>query len=228
MRASLLGLVAVGSMVLLIWLLQQGYLAEGYLTAVLAPLGDWVYPLFVLFYAIATMIWAPGTLLALVAVSLFAPIPAILLSLCGYLLGGTGSFYLSRILGRAALKRAIEHRASRLSRMSERFRRNAMTHVLVLRILGLPNNIASYLSGAAGISWSAYALGTLIGILPNIVAATLLGGSVLRVIQAGSLDALWGPETLWTLVALAVAGVVGFTARRHQRRQHATTEGAPS
>lgn len=220
-RASVLGLIAVGSLVLLIVLLQQGVLDEGYLTGLLAPLGGWVYPLFVLFYAIMTMIWTPGMLLALVAVSLFAPVPAILLSLAGFLLGGTGSFYLSRVLGRDAMKRAIDGKASRIARLSDSFRRNALTHVMMLRILGAPNNIASYLSGAAGIPWRAYAIGTVVGILPGLVAATLLGGSVLRVLRAGSFDALWGPETVWTLVALGVAAVVGFGARLRQRQVEA-------
>lgn len=225
-RLMIFGGITIGSIALLILLMRNGMLDEGYLTALLEPLGPWTAPLFVVFYSLATMIWAPGMLLALVAVSLFAPLPAILLSLCGYLLGGTGSFYLSRVLGRAALKRTLEGRASRFATMSDRFRENAFTHVMFLRILGLPNNVASYLSGASGVSWWTYAAGTVAGIAPGLVFITLLGGSVLRVLRSGSFEALWGPETAWTLLALGIAVVAGLIARHHQRHRTPHEESA--
>ena len=216
-RVGVLGLVALGSLAALAWLLASGWLDEGRLSAALAPLGVGVYPAFALFYAFATMLWVPGLLLGVVAMSLFHPVVAVALSLTGFLLGGSGSFLLSRGLGRDAMKRWLDGNQGRLRRMSDHFERNAFLHIASMRLFGAPNNVASYLSGLAGVPWRTYIYASFVGALPGITVATLTGGSFLIVLQARSLAALLQPESLWTLGALGVTVLVLLVVRWRMR-----------
>lgn len=216
-RLAGLGTVAVLSLSLMTWLILNGWLDEGRLAAFLAPMGWMVVPAYILGYAISTMLWVPGAMMMVIAVSIFgSPFVVIPLSLTGFVLGGSGSYFLSRWLGRDALKRVLEG-GGRMLRMTESFQRQAFMNILLLRLVGTPNNVASYMSGLSGVRWRTFAGATLVGVSPGITAGTLLGGSFLKVLHAGTWSVLLEPDALWSLGAVALVATLLVVVRRRQR-----------
>lgn len=217
LRLAGLGLVTVLSLTTLGWLLTQGWLDEGRLAAFLEPLGLAIIPIYILGYALATMLWVPGAIMMVLAVSVFvSPFKIVPMSITGFVLGGSGSYFLARWLGRESLKQILEG-GGRVMNMTESFQRSAFTNIILLRLLGTPNNIASYASGVSGVRWRTYAAATIVGVFPGITAGTLLGGSLLRVLHAGSWSALLQPESLPGLIAVVIVASLIVSVRVYQK-----------
>ena len=138
---------------------------------------------------------------------LLFPFPlALIVNLCGVLLAHSLPF----LLGRREQDdlTSLTHRHPRLARLKPDPKQPGQT-VFFLRLAGAaPGDLVSLWLGATGIPFRAYFLGDLIGSLPRVAAATLLG------------SALWeiGSTRFWlSLLPGAGLTLLSFLLWRHLR-----------
>lgn len=176
------------------------------LRAVLEPLGPWAFPVFVLGYALGTVLALPGALLTVAAALLFGFWKGLAATVLGATLGASGAFQIARTLGRGAVSRWLERRGEALRRVDRSLAEHGATAVFLLRVLPvLPFNVLNYACGLTAIRFPSYALATVLGILPGsftYVYATVELGRPGAGFSAGTLGA----------VTLLLALLVGLPA----------------
>ncbi len=178
----------------------------------LATLDNWVSdagplaPLwFVLIYAAATVLFAPGSILTLAGGALFGPVLGTLYNLTGATLGAALAFLIARYLaGNWVANRA----GGRLQQMSDGVEKEGWRFVAFVRLVPLfPFNILNYALGLTRIKFVHYLLATYVCMLPGALAYTYLGYAGREAVGGG------GDLIQKSLLALALLAVVIFLPR---------------
>jgi len=133
----------------------------------LLPLGPWAAPIFVLVFAVATVLALPAVVFAATGAYVFGLWNGLALSLVGATLGAGAAFLIARRLGRPLLARRLVA-SPRWRRVDRSVARHGALVVLLLRVLPvLPFNLLNYLLGLTAIRFSAYLAATLVGMVPG-------------------------------------------------------------
>jgi uncharacterized membrane protein YdjX (TVP38/TMEM64 family) len=154
----------------------------------------------------------PITLLIVATALVFGAVTALLYAVLGSLLGACAAFALGRVLGRDVVRRVAGRRLNHLSR---RLARRGLLAVIAVRIIPVaPFTIVNLAAGASHIRFRDFAIGTLLGMLPGIVAITLFSDRVMAAVRQPS------ALTLATLgaVVLGIAAFAHLLRRTLQRR----------
>lgn len=165
----------------------------------LAPL------LFISVYALATVLFLPGSVLTLAGGALFGPIWGTACNLGGATIGAALAFLAARYLG----ANWVERRAGpRLKRLSDGVAAEGWRFVAFVRLVPLfPFNLLNYALGLTRIPFLPYLLATTVFMLPGALAYTYLG-------YAGREAAAGGAGLIQkALVALALLAAVAFLPR---------------
>jgi uncharacterized membrane protein YdjX (TVP38/TMEM64 family) len=161
--------------------------------------------LFMLAYALATVLFLPGSVLTLAGGALFGPLWGTLWNLTGATLGAALAFLIARYLGADWVTRRA---GARLARLNDGVSAEGWRFVAFTRLVPVfPFNLLNYALGLTRIPFVAYVLATWIFMLPGAFAYTWLG-------HAGR-EALSGGEGLIRniLIALALLAAVAFLPR---------------
>ena len=169
----------------------------------LGPLGVIV---FILAYAVATVLFLPGWIFTVSAGLIYGVVIGTLVALTGAIIGATLAFLIARYL----LRRNIEE----LTRKNPRFRaideaigKNGWKIVGLLRLSPLiPFNLSNYFYGITSISFGAYVAVSAIGMIPGTLLYAYLGA----IGQAG-LSGGTAQHSKWQYVFLGV-GLVATVA----------------
>lgn len=117
----------------------------------------------------------PGVPLTIAAGALWGPLAGGLYSVIGGFLGSLTAYYLSRTLGRSAMK-ALTGRVVIFNESKSEMYLGIL--IFVTRLLPLfPFDIVSYAAGLSGLSLRVYALATLLGMIPSTLLLTYLGSA---------------------------------------------------
>lgn len=182
----------------------------------LASLDNWVSdagplaPLwFVLAYAAATVLFAPGSILTLAGGALFGPLLGTLYNLTGATLGAALAFLIARYLaGNWVANRA----GGRLQHMIDGVEKEGWRFVAFVRLVPLfPFNILNYALGLTRIKFVHYLLATYVCMLPGALAYTYLGYTGREAVGGG------GDVIQKSLLALALLAAVMFLPRLIRR-----------
>lgn len=161
--------------------------------------------LFMAIYALATVLFLPGSIITLAGGALFGPLWGTLWNLSGATLGAALAFLVARYLGADWVARRTGARLQRLNDgvASEGWRFIAMVRLVPL----LPFNLLNYALGLTRIPFVTYVLATWLFMLPGAFVYTWLG-------HAGR-DALAGGDaTLRNIsIALSLLAVMAFMPR---------------
>lgn len=165
--------------------------------------------LFMMLYAIATVLFLPGSVLTLAGGALFGPVWGTLYNLTGATVGAALAFLIARYLAsdwlQAKIGKTSGGKAERLMKgvAAEGWRFVAFTRLVPL----FPFNLLNYALGLTRIPFGQYLLATCVFMLPGAVAYTYLG-------YAGR-EAVAGGEGLIQkgLIALALLAVAAFLPR---------------
>lgn len=137
--------------------------------------GMWGPVLFVVVYAVLTVLLVPGSPLTIAAGVLFGPFVGTVLVVSGATTGATGAFLWGRHLGREAVGRLTGERFAKVDQWLED---RGLLAVLYLRLVPLvPFNLLNPTAGVTGVRLRDFVLGTAIGIVPGTFAYAALGGS---------------------------------------------------
>ena len=166
---------------------------------VLAPI------VFMLIYALATVLFLPGSVITLAGGALFGPVLGTFYNLTGATLGAVLAFLISRYL---ASDWIADKAGGRVKQLINGVEGEGWRFVAFVRLVPLfPFNLLNYALGLTKIRLLHYLIATYVFMLPGTIAYTYLG-------YAGR-EAIGGGEGLIQkiLIALALLAVVAFLPR---------------
>ena len=163
--------------------------------------------IFVAAYAVLVLFPTPAAVLTVTGGALFGVVGGTVLVLVGATLGAVLSFEIGRLLGRDAVSRLTK---GRLHRVEQLLGNHGLAAVVAVRLVPLVPFIAiNYGAGLSAVSRRDYVLGTMVGMVPGIVAYCAVG--------AYGTDPLLLAASLAALVVLVLLG--GAWGRRILARQ---------
>lgn len=158
-------------------------------------------------------VWGPVAIIALMCMHCFIPFPAEFVALCagavfgtlfgsaliwtGAMIGASLSFWLARLLGRAAVERLLPARHRRA--LDGWVDNQGATTLLISRFIPvIAFNLINYAAGLTRISWWTFIWTTSIGVLPLTVLMAYLGARMteldwpyLAAVSAVGIVAIW-------------------------------------
>ena len=161
--------------------------------------------LFMLVYALAAVLFLPGSILTLAGGALFGPVLGTLYNLTGATLGATLAFLIARYL---ASDWVAEKTGGRVKQLINGVEGEGWRFVAFVRLVPLfPFNLLNYALGLTRLRLLHYIIATYLFMLPGAIAYTYLG-------YAGR-EAIAGGEGMIQkgLLALALLAVVAFLPR---------------
>ena len=178
---------------------------------------------FVAAYAVTTLLFLPvGAILTVIGGFLFGVAQGTLYVVVGATLGATALF----IIVRYALGDLFRAKAGPfLQRMEAGFRENALSYMLVLRLIPLfPFFIVNIVPAFLGVSISTYVIGTFIGIVPGTLVFILAGAGLGSVLDQGgslALGTVLTPEIIAGLIGLSLLSLLPVAYKRVKARRNA-------
>lgn len=175
-------------------------------------LADWIEAagpaaplLFMLIYALAAVLFLPGSVLTLAGGALFGPALGAFYNLTGATLGATLAFLVSRYLASDWVARRS---GGRLKQLINGVEGEGWRFVAFVRLVPLfPFNLLNYALGLTRIPLLQYVLATYVCMLPGAIAYTYLGYAGREVVAGGEGLVQKG------LLALALLAAVAFLPR---------------
>ncbi|MEU4626545.1 TVP38/TMEM64 family protein [Actinoplanes sp. NPDC023801] len=171
-----------------------------------AALGWWAPAVFVLLYAVVSLLPLPKTVFTLAGGALFGLPAGLSVVVIGAMLGAVAAFLLGRFLGHDTLHWLT---GGRIDALEARMTDHGVWAVVVLRLIPVvPFTAVNYLAGVTRIRLRDFLVGTLVGILPATTASVTVGAYSR---QPGAWP-LWA--ALATLLVVSAGGVVAGRRRR--------------
>jgi uncharacterized membrane protein YdjX (TVP38/TMEM64 family) len=173
-----------------------------------------------LYAAVIALSVPGGAILTIAGGFLFGIVPGTLLVLVGATVGATIVF----LIARTALGDALRAKAGpRIRRMEEGFRRDALSYLLVLRLIPIfPFWLVNIVPAFLGVPLRTYVLGTFVGIIPGGFVYASVGNGLGAVFDAGGtpdLGIIFAPAILLPIVGLAVLALLPIVYRRFKARK---------
>jgi uncharacterized membrane protein YdjX (TVP38/TMEM64 family) len=201
----------------IIWLgLHRELLQTATIKRELQRFGGWAPILFVFLYAVATVLFVPGSVLTVAGGALFGPIWGTLWDLTGATLGATVAFVIARYV---ASDWVAARSGERLGRLMRGVEEEGWRFVAFIRLVPLfPFNLMNYGFGLTRIRLREYVLASFVCMAPGALAYSYLGyaGRETAFGQAGAIRK--------AVLALALVAAVAFLPRlvRRVKRQRFT------
>lgn len=179
---------------------------------------------FVVIYAAATAVSLPGAvILTLSGGFLFGTWVGGVATVVGATLGAIAVFYVVKTSLGAALRAKAEQSGGRLKSIIDGVHKGAFGYILTLRLIPLVPfwfvNVAAALANAPA---RAYALATLIGIMPATFIYSGIGAGIGAIIEQGGtpdLGVMLRPEVFGPLLALALLSLGTTLFQRYRARK---------
>jgi phospholipase D1/2 len=198
------------------------------------PLGDWLHIdmlvrqaetinanpagplLMILVISLAGSLAVPLTLLVVAAVLAFGSVTGFFYSLAGAELSAVLTYATGQGMGRDLVRR---YAGDRLNNVSKQLSKRGILTIVTLRIVPVaPFVVINMVAGASHISFRDFALGTLIGLLPGLIAIAFFADGLVRSIR----DPDVGSIAWLGAVILTIAGATLWLRKWLHRRQQAS------
>ena len=189
--------------------MARGQVDAGALEAWITSAGALGPMLYVASYAVATIVFLPGSVITLAGGALFGPLWGTLYSLTGATVGATAAWLIARYLAADWVSRKA---GGRLKQAIDGVEAEGWRFVAFTRLVPLfPFNLLNYVLGLTRIPLAQYVIASFVFMAPGAFAYTYLG-YVGRESLAGGEDLLQKG-----LLALALFGVIAFLPRLLRR-----------
>ncbi|MCP5042823.1 MAG: TVP38/TMEM64 family protein [bacterium] len=130
--------------------------------------------IYIVLYTVRPLILFPATLLTIASGLVFGPWLGILFTIIGENASANFAFRIARWLGRSW----VDEREQGVFKIwDEKIRENAITSVVLMRLVYLPFDAVNYGCGLTSMRQRDFFIGTLLGIMPSLVSFVLLGGA---------------------------------------------------
>lgn len=167
---------------------------------------------FVVVHVCASLIFVPRSVMAVVAGAVFGVGWGALWSITGAMAGALAGFAIARFVNAGLV--SAEH-VPGVGPLVQRAAAGGWRLVMVCRLIPvLPHALVNYVFGLSRLSMGQYALGSLLGMLPQTMAFAQLGDAS----AAALTGQVWMRSLLWAALLLAVSFLLPrFLPRRWQR-----------
>jgi len=171
---------------------------------------------FVLAYAVATALSVPGGIILTIAGGfMFGTWLGGLCVVIGATIGATAIF----LIAKTALGSTLRDKAGPwLGKMEAGFKENALSYLLVLRLVPLfPFWLVNLVPAFLGVAIGTYVLGTFVGIIPGSLVFASVGNGLGAVFDAGEtpdLGIIFEPAILGPILALSLLALVPIAYKR--------------
>jgi uncharacterized membrane protein YdjX (TVP38/TMEM64 family) len=178
--------------------------------------------LFMAIYATAVAFSVPGaTVLSITGGFLFGTVWGAVCIVISATLGATVLF----LIAKTAFGDILRAKAGPwLQNMEAGFRDNALSYLLVLRLVPLfPFFMVNLVPAFLGVPLSTYVLGTFVGIIPGALVYTTVGAGLGSIFDAGgefSTTGILTPQVLLALIGLAVLAMLPVVYKKLKARAH--------
>lgn len=153
-------------------------------------------------YVVGGLIVFPVTLMVIATVLVFGPWWGLFYALIGSELSAIALFWIGRLMGQNTVRRFA---GSLINRLSQKLSKSGVMTVITFRIVPVaPFSVINLVAGVSEIQLKDFALGTLVGMVPGVLAIVLLADRISASMQTPDL----GRFTALAAVMLAV--VVGL------------------
>jgi uncharacterized membrane protein YdjX (TVP38/TMEM64 family) len=186
--------------------------------------GSAVAPLYGLVaFTTLSALMVPVTVLVAATGAIFPGLVGGLISMVGVLLTASATFWLGRVLGERAIRRLA---GRRLNETSRRLARRGVWAVTAVRLVPVaPFAVVNLLAGVSHIRFRDFAIGTALGTLPGVAAATVLGDAIGQYVSSGEITD--GLIFVGAGIVLAAAVMAVRRWRRRPRRPRPARTPAP-
>jgi uncharacterized membrane protein YdjX (TVP38/TMEM64 family) len=173
----------------------------------LQNLGIWAPIIYIVIYSIATICILPSTPLNLSGGAIFGSFWGTVWTTIAAVVAAVLSFAFSRTIGRDLVAHKL---AGKWQNIDREMHRGGFFYMFAIRLLPLiPYGIVNFAAGLTAIKFRDYFFGTLLGTVPGILPFVMMGAG---------LTALKQGDVFPFLVALALTGMLIFTATWYRRR----------
>ena len=172
-------------------------------------------------YAIVVAFSLPGgAIMTLTAGFLFGTVGGGLIVVVGATLGATALF----LIARTTLGDVLRAKAGPfLAKMEDGFRENALSYLLVLRLIpAFPFWLVNLVPAFLGVSTVTYVIGTFFGIIPGTFVFASVGAGLGAILDAGQdpdLGIIFRPDVLGPLVGLALLSLLPVVYKKYQTKK---------
>ena len=165
-------------------------------------------------FVVGSLLVFPLSILVAATGLIYGTVWGFVYSLAGTLLAAAATYWVGRALGREAV---VRHGGERLNRLARVLARRGVSTMAIISLLPLaPFTLTNMAAGAFHLRFRDYLLGTLIGILPGLLAMTVVGSQLANLLRNQDLGAV-----AWTGAAILAVVVLVAVLRGYARRREA-------
>jgi uncharacterized membrane protein YdjX (TVP38/TMEM64 family) len=163
-------------------------------------------------YVAGGLVALPVTLMIIATVAVFGTWLGLLYALAGSWLSAAILFGIGRLMGRNTVRRFA---GGLLNRLSRRLSEKGLLTVVTFRIVPVaPFSVVNLIAGVSEIRWRDFALGTLIGMFPGVVAVAFLADRIAASLRHPDLQQVGILLASIFLVGLGLAGLRRWIRRK--------------
>lgn len=163
---------------------------------------------FVVLYALATVLLVPGSATTITAGVVYGIVPGAMVAVAGATVGSTVAYAIARGAGRGAAEAVV---APHIPRVEAWLADRQFRSILVMRLLPVvPFNVFNYAAGLTPVRPRPYIAGTVLGLVPGALLLAAVGSSATQPTSPAFVSSVG----LFVLLTVVSAGV----ARRMRRR----------
>lgn len=181
-------------------------------------------------YVLAVAFSLPGaTVLTLVGGFMFGTWLATIYVVTAATVGAIGIF----VAARYALRETMQKKAGKwIARFEAGFRENALSYLLVLRLVPIfPFWLVNLVPALLGVPLRTYAFGTLVGIIPGSWVYCSVGNGLGAIFDRGEtpdLGIVFEPQILTPMIGLAVLSLIPVAYKRYKKSRGEPMPAAPN
>jgi uncharacterized membrane protein YdjX (TVP38/TMEM64 family) len=167
---------------------------------------------FIIVYAVATVLLAPGSVLTIGAGFVFGLWKGFLAVSVGATLGASLAFLIARFIARDKVE-AIARRSEKFRRIDNAIGKQGAKLIFLLRLSPvIPFNLSNYFYGLTGVEFWPYVFASWSGMIPGTFLYVYVGtASKLAVSAASGSEAVKHGWQYWTLISFGLAATVVVT-----------------
>lgn len=171
--------------------------------------GIWSPLVYMGLYALASVLFIPGSPLTLAGGAIFGPLYGTLYTVIGATLGAVLAFSLSRYFKQHFLQYGEGNIAKKLEGYDEKIASHGFVTVLFLRFVPLfPFNGLNFGLGITKVSFKDYFFGTFLGIIPGTFAYVYFG------------DSLASLDIMKIVLAILLVGILSLSGKKVMKMYH--------